>query len=167
MEADLNELLRVQGIGENAATLLRLVTELNVRYQCSASTRGTQICSIDDAGAFLLPQLAYRNEECSVLLCMDNAGHVIDCHIMAEGTTSMVGLDAREIVETVLRDRAARVILAHNHLTGIALPSEADVDATARLFRLLRMIGVELADHIIFSDGDYVSMRESGHFAYF
>ena len=79
----------------------------------------------------------------------------------------MVRIAAREITEIVLRDKAARVILAHNHLAGIALPSTADVSATEQLFRMLQMIGVELVDHIIISDGDFVSMRESGHFARF
>ena len=167
MEAKYDELRQVPGIGESASTLLRLVTDLNGRYQRSASTRGTQIRSCGDAGAFLMPQFEYRAEECSVLLCMDPAGRVIDCHLLAEGTSSMVGLDAREIVETVLRDKAARVILAHNHVSGVALPSTADVDVTGRLYRMLQMIGVELVDHIVFSDGDFVSMRESGHFAKF
>ena len=167
MEADVNALQRVPGIGENAAALLRLVTELNSRYQRSASSRGTQIRSSSDAGAFLLPQFEYRNEECSVLLCMDTAGRVIDCHLLAEGTASMVGLAAREIADIVLRDKAARVILAHNHVSGVALPSAADVDATGRLYRMLKLIGVELVDHIIVSDGDFVSMRDSGHFAGF
>ena len=167
MEAELSELRQVPGIGENASTLLRLVTDLNSRYQRSASTRGTQIRSSTDAGVFLIPQFEYRAEECGVLLCMDTAGRVINCHMLAEGTSSMVGLDAREIVEIVLRDKAARVILAHNHVSGIALPSAADVDATARLYRMLQMIGVELIDHIVVSDRDYVSMRDSGHFAKF
>ncbi len=167
LEADLDDLRQVPGIGDNAAALLRLVTDLNSRYQRSASTRGTQIRSSSDAGAFLLPQFEYRAEECSVLLCMDTAGRVIACHVLAEGTTSMVGLAAREIVELVLREKAARVILAHNHVSGVALPSAADVDATARIFRMLQMIGVELVDHIIVSDGDFVSLRDSGHFASF
>ena len=167
LEADADALQRVPGIGENAAALLRLVTELNRRYQRSGSSRGTCIRSSSDAGAFLLPQFEYRNEECSVLLCMDTAGRVIDCHVLAEGTASMVELAAREIVDIILHDKATRVILAHNHVSGVALPSAADVDATGKLYRMLKMIGVELLDHIIVRDGDFVSMRDSGHFAGF
>ena len=167
MEADVNTLRRVPGVGDNAATLLRLVTELNSRYQRSAAARGTQIRSSTDAGAILVPQFQYRNEECSVLLCMDNGAHVIGIHLLAEGTPSAVGLAAREIADIVLRDKAARVILAHNHVSGIALPSAADVDATAKLYRMLKMIGVQLDDHLVVCDGDFVSMRDSGHFARF
>ncbi len=167
LEADVSELQRVPGIGENAATLLALVTALNARYQRSVLTRGMQIRSAEEAGAFLMPQFAYRNAECCVLLSMDNAGHVIDCHTLAEGSASMVELDFRNVVELVLRDHAARVILAHNHVTGVALPSDADLKATEKLYRMLQMIGVDLVDHFVFSDEDYVSMRDSGHFTGF
>ena len=167
MEAELGELRQVPGIGENAASLLRLVTDLNSRYQRAGSTRGTKIRSSSEAGEFLIPQFEYRAEECGVLLCLDAAGRVIDCHVLAEGAAGMVGLGMRDIVETVLRDKAARAILAHNHLSGIALPSADDVESTRRLFHMLQMIGVELVDHIIVSEGDFVSMRDSGHFAMF
>ncbi len=167
LEAEQSELERVPSVGPNAATLLRLVTDLNSRYQRAASVRGTQIRSSSDAGAFLQPQFAYRSEERSVLLCLDTAGRVIECRALAEGSSAMVGLSARELVDFVLRDKAARVILAHNHVSGVALPSAADVEATARIYRMLQMIGVELVDHLVFCDGDYVSMRDSGHFAHF
>lgn len=167
MEADLDALQRVPGIGENAATLLRLVTALDRRYRSSADARGVQIRSAEDAGAYLLPRFAYCSEECSMLLCLDPAGRVISCRLLAEGTPSSVSLEAREIAETVLRDKADRVILAHNHVSGVALPSDADVSATKRLCHMLRMIGVTLEDHLVISDGDFVSMRESGHFAQF
>ena len=167
MEAEPSELQQVPGIGENTAGLLRLVRDINSRYQRAAIPRGTRIRSAREAGEYLLPQFEYRTEECSVLLCLDTAGRVIGCHVLAEGTAAMVDIGMRDIVETVLRDKAARAILAHNHLSGIALPSADDVETTRRLFRMLQMIGVELVDHIIVSEGDFVSMRDSGHFAMF
>ena len=167
MEADLNALRAVPGIGENAATLLRLVTDLNSRYQRAGSARGTQIRSSHDAGVFLLPMFQYRNEERSVLLSMDTAGRVIDCQVLEDGTSSAVGVAARMIVDIVLHNKAARVILAHNHVSGIALPSAVDVETTAKVYRMLQMIGVELVDHLIMGDTDFVSLRESGHFARF
>ena len=161
MEADINALQSVPGIGENAAALLHLVTELNRRYQSSASTQGVRVGDSLEAGKFLQPLYEYQNEECSILLCLDSKNTVIDWHFLAKGTPNMVGLSAREIADIVLRDKASRVILSHNHLSGIALPSEADIDTTEKLSRMLRMLGVELSDHLIFSGGDYVSLRDS------
>lgn len=164
MEAELTDLEEVPGIGENAALLLRLVTGMSCRYLRAGSARGATIRSSAEAGAFLLPYFAYRREECSVLLCLDAAGRVIDCHPLAEGSPSMVGLAARDLVDLALRDKAARVILAHNHVSGIALPSKADVESTVKISAMLRMLDVELMDHIIVSEGDFVSLRDSGLF---
>lgn len=167
LEADMDELESVPGVGENAATLLRLVTALNTRYQRAGHKRGTSVSGSAEIGAFLQHEFDFRNRECSALLCLDPGGHVIECHILAEGTSAMVELSAREIMQYVLQDKAARVVLAHNHVAGVALPSNADLSATARIYHMLRMIGVELLDHLVFCDGDFVSMRESGHFARF
>ena len=167
MEADLEALQSVPGIGESAATLLHLVAALNMRYQRSGSRRGAALSGSTAAGLFMQAQFDYRGEECSMLLCLDPGNHVIDCHLLAKGTSSMVELSAREIMRCVLKDKAARVLLAHNHVSGVALPSNADLEATARIYHMLQTVGVELVDHLIFSDGDYVSMRESGHFAHF
>lgn len=167
LEAEQSELESVPGIGENAAMLIRLVTCLSSRYMISANAQGAVISGSADAGAYLLPYFKYRREECSILLTLDTAGRVIDCHRLAEGSPGMVGLPARELVDLALRDKAARVILAHNHLSGVALPSKTDVETTARIYRMLQMIEVELLDHIIVSDGDFVSMRDSGFFSRF
>ncbi len=162
MEAEVDDLEQVPGIGENAAMLIRLVRDMSSRYQRSGSTRGTTIRSSTDAGAFLLPFFEYCREENSIILCMDAAGRVINCHLLAKGSPVAVGLAAREMVDIILRDKAARVILAHNHVSGVALPSKADVEATTRIAGMLRMLDVELLDHIVVSEGDFVSMRDSG-----
>ena len=167
LEAEPEALMSVPGIGENAAMLLKLVTDLNARYALSGNEKRAQITGSAEAGAYLLPYFEYRREECSVLLCMDSAGRVIRCHRLAEGSPGMVGLAARELVNLALQDKAARVILAHNHPSGVALPSSADVDATKKICEMLKMIDVELADHLIVSEGDFVSMRDSGFFQQF
>ena len=73
-----------------------------------------------------------------------------------------VGLNSRQVVETALEDRASAVILAHNHVSGVAAPSEADVALTLALRPLLRSLGVHLLDHLVVADGDFVSMAQSG-----
>lgn len=167
LEAEQTELESVPGIGENAALLIRLVSSLSSRYMISANAHGAVISGSAEAGAYLLPYFKYRREERTVMLSLDTAGRVIDCHRLAEGSPGMVGLPVRELVDLALRDKAARVILAHNHMSGVALPSSTDVDTTARLYRMLQMIEVELLDHIIISEGDFVSMRDSGFFGQF
>ena len=57
--------------------------------------------------------------------------------------------------------------LAHNHISGLALPSQADLTTTRRLRAVLREVGVELSDHLIFADDDMVSLRDSGLFEWY
>lgn len=167
LSADLDALKSVPGVGENAALLLRLVTELNCRYVEAGNDKRAVIDSSAAAGKYLMPYFAYRREECSVLLCLDVAGRVIQCHRVAEGGPGSVELAARTLVELALRDKAAQVILAHNHISGVALPSGADISVTKNLYHLLRTIDVELIDHIIVCEGDFVSLRDSGIFRQF
>ena len=72
-------------------------------------------------------------------------------------------LDLRKVMENAILTSASAVILAHNHPSGIALPSEDDYTTTDRVKKALQTIGVQLADHIIVADGDFVSMADSGY----
>lgn len=164
LEADAEDLAAVPGIGESAAGLIALVAAMNRRYLRSERGEGRQLLSSEAAGEFLRPLFAYRAEETVFLLCLDSASRVQHCREMSTGTINRVELGVRDVVDQALRDRAARVILAHNHLSGTALPSQSDIAATTRLYQALRLIGVELADHIIVCDNDFVSMRDSGLF---
>ena len=82
--------------------------------------------------------------------------------MVAEGDSESVQLNMRKIVENALKCGASSVLLAHNHPSGVALPSPADNATTLSVFDALRTVGVELADHIIVADDDFVSLRHNG-----
>lgn len=162
LTADLDALRSVPGVGENAALLIRLVTALNRRCaEAKHAEKPVVITNARSAGAYLLPYFQYRREECLMLLCLDAASRVIQCHRVAEGGPDALRFDPRPLVSLVLQDRASRVILAHNHPSDCAVPSKVDVEATQTLQQLLRVLNVELADHLVFADDDWVSMSES------
>ena len=165
LDASAEELAQVDGIGENAAALICLIRELDRRYLTARRRVGETLTSSEEVGEYLLPLFRYRREEVAVLLCLDSASRVISARVLGEGSGTRVNLSARDVVDTALREKAVRAVLAHNHLSGTALPSRADVESTERLRSAMELIGVELIDHLIFSDGDYVSMRESGFFS--
>ena len=116
-------------------------------------------------GEYLLPLFAYATEEVAYAISLGSAGNVISCHRLAVGMGNSVEFGARELVEIALQDKAVFILLAHNHLSDVALPSNADVLATNSIRDALQYIGVRLSDHIIVCDGDFVSLRESGYFA--
>lgn len=165
MEADASELATVKGVGENAAQLIALVREMNRRYLVSDGSRGkTPLNTSADAVAYIHPLFAYATDELAYAVSLSGSGRVIRCHRLSRGLVNRVEFSARHIVELALRDDAAYIILAHNHISDFALPSDSDIYATEQIKDVLSVVGVTLKDHIIVSGDEYVSMRDSGFF---
>jgi DNA repair protein RadC len=154
----------VSGVGENAAFLIRLVSQLERRIRISGDKhRGKQrIRSSDDAGNILVSYFADAIEEQFYIMTLTASGEVIHIRLLQTGSASGINLDFRKLISFALNDGAVAIIAAHNHLSGVALPSRADIATTAKLAELLALIDVKLADHLIVSDNDWVSMKESG-----
>ena len=162
LDANPEELRKVKGVGGHTALFLSMFPQILRRYMASKSGNEELICSTADAGEYLLPYFFGTRNETAFLLCLDAKGKVLSCRFLAEGSLDRVGLNSRQVVETALEDRASSVILAHNHISGLATPSEADVALTLALRPLLRSLGIHLLDHLVIADGDFVSMAQSG-----
>lgn len=163
LEAEAESLKTVPYIGDNAATLLRLVTELGRYYQVDCAQRTQILTTLDACGAYLVPYFFGRSKETVFLLCLDAKCKVLCCREVGEGSINAASISVRKIVETALSTNATTVILAHNHPSGVALPSGEDVQTTCRIAAALQAVEVHLADHIVVADGDYVSMVQSGY----
>lgn len=163
LEADVKELKKVPGISDHSATLLSLVTQLARYYQVDCAQRVECLTSLDACGAYLVPYFFGRSVETVFLLCLDAKCKVLCCKEVGEGSVNSANISVRKIVETALSANATTVILAHNHPSGVALPSPEDVQTTERIAAALKAVEVHLADHIVVADGDYVSMVQSGH----
>ena len=81
---------------------------------------------------------------------------------MGEGSVNSAGVPIRKIVETALGANATTVVLAHNHPSGLAIPSGDDISTTRRVAAALDVVEIGLADHIIVADDDFVSLAQSG-----
>ncbi len=163
LEASPEELQKVPGIGANAALLLNLVTQFARFYQVDSAQRVKCLTTLDQCGEYLLPYFFGRNKETVFLLCLDAKCKVLCCKEIGEGSVNSASVSIRKIVETALAANATTVILAHNHPSGVALPSDEDVQTTRRAAAALQAVEVNLVDHIVVADGDYVSMAQSGH----
>ena len=163
LEADVKELKTIPGIGDHAATLLALVTELCRYYQVDCAQRVEVLTTLDACGAYLVPRFFGRTQETVFLLCLDAKCKVLDCREIGEGSVNSASISVRKVVETALAANATTVILAHNHPSGVALPSAEDVQTTRRIAAALSAVEVHLADHIVVAEGDYVSMVQSGY----
>ena len=165
LEADMHELMQVPGVGEHTAIFLRLMRDMS-RYYAVESVKDMKILStIDECGAYLAPYFMKLQKETVFLLCLDAKCKLIVCEKIGEGSINSVNISIRKIVERALSCNATSVVLAHNHPSGLALPSGEDVLTTKRLGRALYAVDVTLVDHLVFADGDYVSLAQSGRYS--
>lgn len=161
LDAPVEELKKVSGIKDNTATLLALVTQLCRYYQVDSAQRVEILNSLEACGNYLVPRFFGRTKETVFLLCLDAKCKVICCKEIGEGSVNAASISIRKVVETALNANATSVILAHNHPSGLALPSEEDVLTSKQLYTALRAVDIVLADHMVVADGDYVSMAQS------
>lgn len=164
LEAPAAELEKVEGIGTNAATLLSMLLPLNRFYERGRAKDMMVLPTVEDCGRYLLPFFYGRRNETVFALCLDAKCKVLCCKELGEGSVNSAGVPIRRIVETALAFNATTVILAHNHPSGLALPSGEDVQTTHRVAAALRAVEITLADHIVVADDDFVSIAQSGYY---
>lgn len=164
LNARAEDLQAVEDIGENTATFLCLLNAVNRYYQSSAVEDIKVIRSVEDYGTVLMPNFAGRRNEMVFLLCLDTKCKVICCRQIGEGSVNSAGVSIRKIVEVALGVGASVVVLAHNHPSGVAIPSGEDMQTTIRAAKALQTVDVTLLDHLIFADNDFISLRQSGRY---
>lgn len=163
LAASVEDLQKVKGVGEYAAVLISLVPKLCGKASLEDALRQDMILGSSGlAGEFLVARLAGEKNEVLYQLCLASDRRLLSCRKLEEGTVNRAHLPVRRLVENALLCSAASVILAHNHPSGIALPSQDDFNTTEYARAALRTVGVVLLDHIIVADGDFVSMADSG-----
>ena len=161
LDAPVVKLTQVDGISENGATFLKLVREIERRY---ALSQGEEIIlnTIDDCCEYLTHFFKGKRNETVFLLSLDAKLKLLSCREVGEGSVNYASVPIRRVVEMALDDGATSVILAHNHPSGIAIPSNDDIQTTRRLAMALSTVEIQLADHIVVAEDEYVSMVQSG-----
>lgn len=162
LEASPEELKKVPGIGDSVATFLPLVTSAGRYYNVECAQDVKILTSLAQCGKYLTPKFFGRRNETVFLLCLDAKCKVLCCKEVGEGSVNSAAVPIRRIVEMALGANATSVVLAHNHPSGVAVPSNEDVQTTRRLAMALNAVEITLIDHMVVADGDYVSLRQSG-----
>lgn len=162
MAAGKENYLAVRGIGIAKMTQLLAVTELSRRFfQAQLLT----VSVLEDPGAtwnYLASQLSHQEREIFMVIFLDNQHRVLSAQKMFTGSLNSVEVHPREIAREALKINAAALILAHNHPSGIAEPSQADKDVTQRIHQVCRLLNIRLLDHLVIGQGQYVSFAERG-----
>jgi len=160
IEAPLEEITSVPGIGEAAAYQLKFMPKFYRKYCVSKWESNVVFDSVDMVGRYLADRCVGYTREAVFLVCMDSKMRLIECPLLAEGVSAMVDVSIRKILETALCFNATRVVLAHTHPGGSVVPSAEDMDSTIRLKKLLDTVGIVLDDHIIVAGNKYASVRQ-------
>ena len=152
LNASENEFCRQKGLGKAKYVQLQAVLEMAGRHLSESVKRQDCLTSPADTIAYLHSQLRDLQHEVFACVMLDNRNRVIKFREMFRGTIDGASVYPREIVKQALADNAASVILAHNHPSGIAEPSQADIQITERLKKALALVDIRVLDHVIVGD---------------
>ena len=159
------EQLMDAGLTRNQAAFLKLIPDVTRLYLIDRNQRPDQIVTLESLPAEILNRfIGQMDTEHVFLLLVDKKMKEIYSGMLTKGSFNASEISLRRIVDLALRHGAVGAVLAHNHPSGLAMPSSEDLAATERIRQSLRMIGVELIDHYIVADGECVSLRDSGLF---
>jgi DNA repair protein RadC len=140
---------------EEILTAARRALALRVR-------RGTGFTSPRVTAYYLRARLGTLDHEVFCVIFLTKRHQFIACEDLFRGTIDGASVYPREVLKEALKHNAAAVILAHNHPSGVAEPSQADLDITRQLKKVLALVEITVLDHIIIAGGDTTSLPERG-----
>ncbi len=161
LDASPDELKKVPGLGEHTAALLSLIPALSSRYSVQRGGPGRIVHTAEQAAAILTPYFYGARNELVYILCLDSKGKALGVRRISEGNLRNSDVSIRRVAEAALALGASYFYMAHNHTSHLAFPSAEDWYGTDAVRAALSPLGVSMVDHLIFTDGDVVSLRES------
>lgn len=141
--------------------LLEVLRQMSLRAEDQRRREARADTSLE-AGKLLLPRFTGQSTETVRVLYLDGELRVLACETLCQGLESAVRVDIYRLLERYRALNASAVILSHNHPRGPALPSDEDIAVTRRIAALLEELGVQLLDHIVVNDYDFVSLADNG-----
>ncbi len=166
LDAPIEDLAAFKGMSERAATLLKMIMPIARRYLHDKAADRPTFTNINQIGEYIFRHYVGLRTEKVGVMCLDTKGRLLTFQFFAEGDLSSVGLSLRELAKIALGCGATAAVLCHNHPDGLALPSDSDQALTAEAANTLSKIGVQLIDHIVVGDTDFVSMSQSEKYGY-
>lgn len=162
MNANHNDFCKKHGLGTVKYCQLKAVIELSSRYLKVKMSQENSLDSPNLTYHYLSSRLSNKEREIFLVIFLNNQNNVIDIQEMFIGTYNSVEIHPREIVRAALKCNAAALILAHNHPSGIAEPSQADRNVTHQVERACSLVDIRLIDHFVIGKGEYVSFADRG-----
>ena len=162
LDAPAEKLTEVDGIGPAAAQLIVLVRALFTKYARAQMSAPVSASCPREVIEYCKTSLQGKREEFLEIIFLSVRNTILGTQIIASGLIDRVAVSPRKIVECALRAKAAALILVHNHPSGDARPSEADIEMTEQIKKAAELFNIELHDHIIVAGSHYFSLHEAG-----
>jgi len=154
----LNKLCDIHGLGLAKASQILASIELSKRYLIRSNKRITSAVEVYEE----LKAFSTKSQEHFLTITLDGASHIINTRTVFIGTLNQSLVHPREVFSDAIADRAAGIIIAHNHPSGTLEASRADIAITQRLKEVSKLVGIELLDHVILSKHGFYSFSDEG-----
>lgn len=161
-EATVAELLEIKGIGRAKAIQLKAALNLGMRASKQVITPKYRIDHPSHAYYLVKEELEHEKQELFIVILQDVKGYVIGHEVISMGSLSQTLVHPREVFYPAVKQKAASLIVAHNHPSGDPTPSPQDFELTKVLVEASRMMRIPLQDHLIIGRQRYVSLRQEG-----
>lgn len=161
LEAPREAFLEVDGIGEHASLILSFINDLLFYYRKDKRKYFKKNTYTDDIGEYLADTYGNETIEYVFAIYVDEKNRYRACDVLSLGQPFSAQLDFVYIEKRARQHGVKKVIIAHNHPSGLAIPSHSDIVATQTARAYLDSMGIELIDHIIFERDDFISLAQS------
>ena len=155
IEADACQLMQTKGVKANTVCLFGLISEIYRRGRQVLPNGRAQYSTLSSVGEFLTHYFSGLQEERFCAMLLDGSMRLIKFCLLASGSVNSASVDVKSLARTALLENATNVIIAHNHPSGNALPSNTDRELTSRVETALSAIGINLIEHIIVGEVGY------------
>lgn len=162
LSADVRTLLMLPGLGQAKACELLAINELNRRALAEDLRHGNSLSQPQHVKTYCMAHLGHLKIEHCMALYLDSQFRLISSEVLSKGTLTQASVYPREVVKAALHNHAAALILTHNHPSGVAVASEADLNLTRHLKQALALVDIRLLDHVIVTGSGAISLAEQG-----
>lgn len=162
LHTDRETLCNTKGLGPAKYAQITAILEMARRYETGRAGNREFLESPEAVKSVISLHMRHLEHEVFACLFLDNRHRLIRYQALFSGTINSASVYPREVVKAALSANAAAVVLAHNHPSGVAEPSRADIEITAKLKQALALVEIRVLDHIIVGDGYQVSLAERG-----
>ena len=158
MDLTVEEFMKIKGIGKVKAIQLKAVCELATRINTISNYKEKQIKRPQDIAEILIEKMRFEKQEILKIAMLNNKNKLLKIKDIEKGGGNFVTATMKSILNEAVKIEAAKIILIHNHPAGDPTPSNQDIEFTKNVEQASKLLGIQLLDHIVIGNGNYVSI---------